>query len=418
MNNKNNVDISCPNCGTAIDVDEILYHQLESDIKKQYQTKMIEVEKNFEEKEDKLKKYQETLVQRAKEIEDKVQEQVKTSLKKEKEALQTSIKKDLEEQNAERYKTLQKELNEKSAQVVELNKTKAEIEKLKREKNNLRAEIELESQKALNEQLAEERTKMSKTLAEKSELKISEKEKIIDQLKEQLNEAQRKAEQGSMQLQGEVQELGIEEWLSGQFPLDDIEEIKKGARGGDCIQHVNTPHFRNCGMIYYESKRTKDFSKTWIEKFKNDIRDRGAHIGVLVTATMPKDMDRLGFVDGIWICTYNEFKGLCSVLRQNIIQLHMAVASQDNKGDKVNILYDYLTSNEFKLQIEGIVDGWSQMKSDLDSEKRSIQGLWKKREKQIEKVLLNTSQMYHSIRGIAGNSIERIDTLELPEGDE
>jgi hypothetical protein len=227
----------------------------------------------------------------------------------------------------------------------------------------------------------------------------------------------RKQEQGSMQLQGEVQELAIEEWLQAQFPLDSIEEIKKGARGGDCIQTVNTFSQQNCGKIYYESKRTKDFQGSWIEKFKADMREKGADIGVLVTEAMPSDMQRMGLRDGVWVCSYEEFKGLCGVLRESIIQVSSAIGSQVNKGDKMQLLYEYLTSNSFRMQVEAIVEGFSSMKSALESEKRAMQRIWKEREKQIEKVINNTIDMHASIRGIAGNAIQAVKALELPGED-
>ncbi|NQU86276.1 MAG: DUF2130 domain-containing protein, partial [Mariniphaga sp.] len=242
-------------------------------------------------------------------------------------------------------------------------------------------------------------------------------QKQLEDQKNLTEEMKRKQEQGSMQLQGEVQELAIEEWLAAQFPLDSIEEIKKGARGGDCIQIVNTRARQNCGAIYYESKRTKDFQPSWIEKFKADIRDKGANIGVLVTEVMPSDMYRMGLKDGIWICNYEEFKGLCAVIRESIVQLSMAVSSQENKGDKMHMLYDYLTSNTFRMQVEAIVEGFSQMKADLEGEKRSMQRIWKQREKQLEKVITNTIDMYGSIKGIAGNAIQAVKALELPEGE-
>jgi len=218
-----------------------------------------------------------------------------------------------------------------------------------------------------------------------------------------------------MQLQGEVQELAIENWLQNKFPLDTIEEIKKGVRGADCLQIVNTYNNQNCGTIYYESKRTQNFQASWIEKFKNDIRDKGANIGVLVTEVMPSDMNRMGLKDGVWICNYDEFKGLSMVLRQSIIELNNVINTQENKGDKMVMLYNYLTGNEFRLQVEGIVEGFTQMQADLISEKRSIQGHWKKREKQIEKVINNTNFMYSSIKGIAGNAIQDIQALEYEE---
>jgi hypothetical protein len=233
-------------------------------------------------------------------------------------------------------------------------------------------------------------------------------------MKEQMDIMKRKAEQGSMQLQGEVQELIIEEWLSASYPLDTIEEIKKGARGADCIQTINTRPATNCGKIYYESKRAKAFQPAWIEKFKIDIREKGANIGVLVTETLPVDMDRMGYREGIWICSFPEFKGLSNVLRESIISMHRVLSQQENRGDKMSLVYDFLTSNEFRLQVEAIVEGFTQMKIDLDSEKRAMASIWKKREKQIGKVLLNTSDMYSSIRGIAGNAVPAVRHLELP----
>ena len=181
-----------------------------------------------------------------------------------------------------------------------------------------------------------------------------------------------------MQLQGEVQELAIEKWLAESFPLDTIEPITKGKPGADCLQIVHTRSHQNCGSIYYESKRTKSFQPNWIEKFKTDIQKKNADIGVLVTESMPQDMKRMGKVKGIWVCTYQEFQGLCVVLRESLIQIHNVMDMQKNKGDKMVMLYDFLASNEFRLQVEGILEGFSQMKLDLESEKRSIQSIWKK----------------------------------------
>ena len=415
---KPEVNIKCPNCGEVIDVDKILYHQLEADIKQKFNSEIANVKKEYQNKELKLKSRFKQIEEKEKSIEENIVEQVKAKLAEEKLKLSDKIKKDIEEENSELIKSLQEELTNKSDKLKEFNKAKAEIERLKREKSELREKIELENQKKISETLENERKKIAKSEKEKSELKISEKEKVIEQLKEQLTIAQQKAEQGSMQLQGEVQELAIEDWLKDNFPLDEVTAIKQGARGADCLQTINTYELQNCGTIYYESKRTKDFQPSWIEKFKNDIRDKGANVGVLVTDQLPKGMDRMGLVNGIWVCTYQEFKGLCFVLRENIIAISNAVSSQENKGEKMVMLYDFLTSNEFKLQIEAIVEGFTQMQTDLNSEKRSIQGHWKKREKQIQKVLLNTNFMYNSIKGIAGNAIQPIKSLELPMPDD
>lgn len=263
--------------------------------------------------------------------------------------------------------------------------------------------------------LSVEKEKIKKQEEDKNELRFKELQKQLEDQRKLTEEMKRKQEQGSMQLQGEVQELAIEEWLSAQFPLDTIEEIKKGARGGDCIQIVNTRTQQNCGKIYYESKRTKDFQPGWIEKFKTDMRDKGADVGILVTEAMPSDMQRMGTRDGIWICNYEEFKGLCAVIRESVVQLSNAIASQENRGDKMHMLYDYLTGNTFRMQVDAIVEGFTSMKSALESEKRAMQRIWKEREKQIDKVTTNTIEMHASIRGIAGSAIQAVRLLELPE---
>lgn len=422
---KQDTKISCPNCGTSIDVQDILAHQLEDEIKKKYQEQLAkekkenearlqQIQKSQEEQAELLAKEQANFEEKKKQENRIFQERLEKQVKEERQRIELQVKAKITEENSEQLKALTQELNEKSEQVKELNRSKAEIEKLKREKGELKEAAEAEAQKRLNETLLAERDKIRKAEEERNELRFKEMKKQLEDQKKLTEEMKRKQEQGSMQLQGEVQELAIEEWLAAQFPLDSIEEIKKGARGGDCIQIVNTRMAQNCGSIYYESKRTKDFQPTWIEKFKADIRAKGANIGVLVTEVMPSDMDRMGLKDGIWICNYDEFKGLCAVLRQSIIQLNSAISSQENKGDKMHMLYDFLTSNTFRMQIEAIVEGFTQMKTDLETEKRSFQRIWKQREKQIDKVTLNTIEMHASIKGIAGNAIQAVKALELP----
>ena len=410
--------IKCPNCGTSIDVQDILAHQLEEKVREEFNQKLLSEKQKFSKREEELEKARIDFEEKKKRENELFQDRLEKSIKAEKEVLQSSIKKKLEEEQEEQMKMLQRELNEQSDKLKEFNIAKAEIEKLKREKTELKSAAEAEAQKKLNETLILEKDKIRKAEEEKNELKMKELYKQLEDQKKLTEEMKRKQEQGSMQLQGEVQELAIEEWLAQKFPLDGVEEIKKGARGGDCIQTVNTREAQNCGSIYYESKRTKDFQPSWIEKFKADIRDRNANIGVLVTNVLPSDMDRMGMRDGIWICTYEEFKGLCAVLRQSIIRFNSAVASQENKGDKMHMLYDFLTGNAFRMQVDAIVEGFSQLKIDLDTEKRSMQRIWKQREKQIEKVITSTVDMYGSIKGIAGNAVQSVKALELPGEDE
>jgi hypothetical protein len=410
---KNATQIECPNCHTVIDVQEILAHQLEDKLRKEFQGKLEGEKHNILKQQEDLEKSMLEFEEKKKNENKLFQEKLDLKLREERKILENTIRRSIVLEEQDRMDLLQKELAEKSEKLRELNKTKAEIEILKREKQEIKEQVEADSQLRLNTLLLEEKEKIKRQEESRMEMKFRELQKQLDDQKRLTEEMKRKQEQWSMQLQGEVQELAIEEWLISKFPLDNIEEIKKGARGGDCVQVINTRGSQNCGKIYYESKRTKDFQSSWIEKFKIDMREKGADIGVLVTEAMPGSFDRLGMIDGIWICSFEEFKNLSLVLRESMVKLSDAVSSQENKGDKMYMLYDFLTSNTFRYQIEAIVEGFSSLKVSLDTEKRSMQRIWKEREKQIDKVIESTIDMYGSIRGIAGNAVQSVKALEL-----
>lgn len=373
-----NSSIQCPNCGTQIDVNDILKHQIEDAIRKEYQQKAIQQSQEITKKEEALAKAKEDFEIKRKQENELFAERLEKEKKLAEQQIAEKLKAKLEEENQERINLMNKELAEKSEKLRELNKKEAEIAKLQREKLEMKEAIEAQAQKQLNEQILQEKDKIRKQVEEANELKFATLQKQLEDQKKLTEEMKRKQEQGSMQLQGEIMELAIEEYLASNFPLDTIDEVKKGANGADCLQIVNTREHQNCGTIYYESKRTKAFQQAWIEKFKNDIREKNATIGVLVTEVLPNDMDRMGMKEGIWICTFEEFKGLSAVLRQSLIQLSHAVQTQENKGDKMEMLYDFLTSNEFRLQVEGIVEGFSQMQIDLQKEKNAMQRIWKR----------------------------------------
>ena len=405
--------IKCPNCGTSIDVNDILKHQLEDTIRQEFQLKANQQAKELSAKNEELEVAKAEFEAKKKKENELFAERLEKETKAAEKEITAKLKAKLEEESKDRVAEMEKELAEKSTKLRELSKMEGEISKLQREKLEMKDAIEAAAQKQLNETLTLEREKIRKQEDDKNELKFKELQKQLEEQKKLTEEMKRKQEQGSMQLQGEVMELAIEEWLASQFPLDTIDEIKKGANGADCLQIVNTRELQNCGSIYYESKRTKAFQPAWIEKFKNDIRVKKANLGVLVTEVLPTGMDRMGLKDGIWICTYEEFKGLSGVLRQSLIQISQAVQSQENKGDKMAMLYDFLTSNEFHLQMEGIVEGFTQMQNDLNAEKNAMKRIWSQREKQIDKVTANAINMYGSIRQIAGNAVQSIKALEL-----
>jgi hypothetical protein len=410
----NDSKVTCPNCNAEIDVNSIISHQLEEQYKQKYQEQLNKERQKFNDQQESIKSEKEALEKARNELTEELNRKLNEKLVAERERIIMDTRQKLGAEQAQAISDLNRELEDKSQKLKDLNSKAAEVERLKREKNELRETIEAEKQKELNDRLAAEKEIIKKNEEEKNELKIKELLQQLETQKKLTEEMKRKQDQGSMQLQGEVQELAIEEWLRAKFPLDTIAEIKKGDRGADCLQTVNSYHRPNYGSIYYESKRTKKFDTAWLGKLKDDMRIKNANIGVLVTDTFPKDVDRMTLIDGIWVCSYPEFKGLCMVLRQSLIQLGDAIASQENKGDKMNMLYEYLVGNEFRSQVEAIVEGFTQMQIELIAEKKSIESHWKKREKQIEKVLKNTIHMYSSIKGIAGAAIQPIQLLELP----
>lgn len=401
--------VVCPSCGASFDVSRILYTQIEHEVRESIDAQLASERKRLKSEADNLEVARKALAVEREGLDESIRATVGEKLKNERQDLEKQLRTAIEEEKAEQYELMQAELTRKSDEVKELNKTKAEVEKLKREKAELKDEVEAEAQKRLNETLQEEKLK----LEQRMELKLGEKDGLIEQLRKQLQDAQRRAEQGSVQLQGETQELAIEEWLRESFPADTVQEIKKGVRGGDCLHVVKTAMQEDCGSIYYESKRTKKFQLKWVAKLKDDMREKRANIGVIVTESMPNELERMGLVDGVWVCSFEEFKGLCVVLREAVVRIGHAVASQENKADKLTLLYDYLTGSEFRLQVEGIVEGFVEMQADLGKERRAMESAWKKREKQIEKVLLNTNHMYSSIRGIAGSAVSAMPQLEF-----
>ncbi|HPQ99672.1 MAG TPA: DUF2130 domain-containing protein [Saprospiraceae bacterium] len=406
--------IICPHCGEVIKIEEALAHQLNEQVKLEIKQHRLKLEAAHAQRAKELEQQEEAFEAKKKQLNDLFRER----LEKEKVVIRDQMKQEVHLLYESQVKSQTEELQALMHQVHQLRGKEIELEQMKRRMELQRKEIELEYEKQMHERQRDLEVALSKRISEEMELKIREKDKQLEDQRRLIQEMQRKADQGSMQLQGEVQETAIEEWLRLQFPLDEIVEIKKGARGADCLQIVHTRQQKNAGTIYYESKRTKEFQGGWLEKFKSDMIQSNADVGILVTQTLPRDMERLGERSGVWICTFDEFKSLSYILRQTLIKINEVADHQKNKGDKMVMLYDYLTSNEFKMKMESIVDGFTQMHEDLQKEKNAMLRLWKQREKQIQKVLINTTEMYGDIKGIAGQSIPNVRQLELPIHDQ
>jgi hypothetical protein len=382
--------IICPNCGTQIDIDEILNHQAEEKYKKIYQDNLNALNIQQKEFEEKKKKENELF-----------QTKLNQKLEEEKIRIEQEQSKKANEKFELEIKRLAEEKQEQKEQINQLKKQQLDLlkkeELLEEDKKNFELKL-LQEKKQMKEALE---IQIKKESADENEIKLKQKDEQIEQIRKQLEEANRKANQGSMQIQGEAQEHLIEEFLRDNFPLDEIKEVAKGKRGADCIQVIHTRNKTNCGNIIYESKETKAWNNDWIEKLKQDKIQANADVAVLVTTSFPKNIERMSFVDGIWVCTLDEFKGLSFVLRDSLIKIDIANTSQLNKGDKMVMLYDYFTSTEFKSKWTAIREGFLAEKNMINKERETMEKLWSAREKNLEKIIRNAAQIQGDIEGIS-----------------
>jgi hypothetical protein len=336
--------------------------------------------------------------------------------------LAEKLKKDLGAQYDHKIKIMQQSESAMSKQVKDFQEKELAFLKQVQEIQTKEAELELELQRKLvaerenlKAQIQKEELERGSLKDQEYQLKVKELEKQLDDQRKLADEMKRKAEQGSMQMQGEVQELLLEELLKSSFPFDEIVEVGKGVRGADCIQVVRNNLGQEAGKIIYESKRTTAFAQEWIEKLKADMRSQGADIAIIVTQAFPKDMERFGEKEGVYICSYQEVKSVALLLRTALLKIYDTKKNQLNKGDKMSFLYDYLTSNEFNEQWKAIGEGFRQMRQSIQKERDAMEKLWKSREKQLEKVLLNAMHIKGSIEGIAGADSINMNLLEDDE---
>lgn len=410
--------VKCPNCKHEFQLGDAISAEIEGKIRARYVERFNKDQKDLADKERLVEQQLENIKKQQEDqeriIADKVRLQ-KSVLEQE------AIKKAAAEMQMQ-MELLNKELAEKAQKLKESQGKELEFLLKEKEIKNKEAELEITIQKKLQQEREQFTEQIKKQEQERNSLKEKEYQMQMLELKKQLDDQKklteemvRKQGQGSMQLQGEVHELALEDLLRSAFPFDTIEEVGKGVKGADAIHTVKNSLGQSCGKIIYESKNTKAFGGEWIDKLKHDMRNTQADIAVIVTETMPKDMDRFGMREGVWICNFSEIKSLAFVLRDCLIKIYAAQASQENKGDKMSMLYAYLTGVEFKQQIEAIVEGFTELQEGIQKEKNAMAKIWKEREKQLEKVLLNTTNFYGSVKGIAGNSIADIKKLELGE---
>jgi len=287
-----------------------------------------------------------------------------------------------------------------------LRKDKAALEERGRE-------LDLEVARKVDAEKQRLEESIRKTVGEEQSLKVKEKDKQIDDLKKLLDEAKRKSEQGSQELQGEVLELDIQAMLQQHFPHDVINPVPKGVRGADLVQEVRDGALRPCGSIVWETKNTKHWQASWLDKLKEDQRAVGGNLAVLVSVALPPEFGEFGRIDGVWIASLRAWPALATALREQLIQVAFAHAASEGKNEKMELMYRYLAGDQFRQRVQGIVEAFTEMQDQVNRERRAMERLWKEREKQIERVITNTVGMYGEMRGIVGATMPEIPALTL-----
>jgi len=413
--------ITCPNCKHEFAPEDAIAKSLEKEYEEKFNADRQKLLKQFSEQQQILEQQQKDFEKKKEKENELFAERIQKEKLKIENEVQEKLRKSISSDFENQLKILQQANNDNEEKLKSARQKELDFLKKVQELKNKEDEMEIALQKKLSEERVAltdliRRQEVEKNTIRENEhnLKLRELEKQLEDQKKLANEMKRKAEQGSMQLQGEVQETALEEILRNNFPFDAITEVGKGVRGADCIQLVRNNFGQECGKIIYESKRTENFGNDWIEKFKKDMRSTGADIAVLVTKKMPKEMDCFGLKEGIWICTFSEVKALANVLRDGIIRVYNSAKSQENKGDKMHLLYNYLTSNEFSEQWKAIREGFMSMKRSIQTERNAMEKMWKAREMQLSKVLLNSSHIQGSIEGIAGMDSIDLNLLDEP----
>ena len=436
--------IQCPECGTSIEISEVLSQKIEKDLRRSFTSKAkkqlqdaVESERKrvqeemsleiqdrdnrIQESEKKLRSLQEKELEIRQQIrqldarEKHFDEELDKRLKEEATKLEEELSLRVKEEAALEIEDIKNQLYETHSKIDAARKTELVLRKEIREAQESKKDLELEVQRKLDSErfIIEENAR--KKYAEQSQLKLKERDKQIADLRKSLDDAKRKSEQGSMETQGEALEIHLEEQLRTQFLHDIISPVLKGARGADLIQEVRDPSLVCCGSIIWEAKNTKKWQPAWLQKLRDDQRISSANIAVLVSAALPENIPHFGVIEGVWVASVQSYLPLAVALREQLIQIHFARSASKGKNEKMEFMYAYLSGSEFQQKIEGIVEAFTSMQDQINRERRAMEKLWKEREKQIQRITTNTVGMYGDIRGIIGSSVAPVKALELDD---
>lgn len=411
--------VVCPSCQTEIKLTESLAAPLLAQTRRQFQQQLAQKDAAIAQREQHLRTQEQRLADAQRELDAKVEAEVESKLTAARAQLIAEEARKAKLATAAELEAKARELTELSAvlaardaKLAEAQQAQAALIRKQRELDDAKRELELTVEKRVQDSLAEARAQAKREAEEGLKLRVLEKDQTIASMQQTIEELKRKAEQGSQQMQGEVQELELESLLRAKFPFDQIEPVPKGEFGGDTLQRVASPTGQPCGSILWESKRTKNWSDGWLVKLRDDQRAAKAEVAVLVTQALPKGIETFDVVDGVWITTARAALPVATVLRHSLQQLSLARQAGEGQQTKTEMVYQYLTGPRFRHRVEAIVEAFTSMQEDLDRERKTMLKQWAKRSAQIERVMSATVGMYGDLQGIAGKSLQEIEGLE------
>ncbi len=409
--------IICPACTTEIKLTESLAAPLLIATRQEYEQKFADQQLLITERETHLHTQQKELISAQQnmdaQVADKVTQERQRIVLEEAAKAKLASAGELETQ-ARQLAEFQTLIAEKNTKLEDAQKAQADFMRQKRALDDEKIALDLTIEQRVQNSINEVRDKAKKEMDESHKLKAAEKDELIASMQRKIEDLKQKAEQGSQQLQGEVLELALEELLRSRFPLDLIEPVGKGEFGGDCLQRVAGPMGQVCGSILWESKRTKNWSNGWLSKLRDDQRTAKAELSILITQTLPAEIESFGEINGVWIAAPQYAIPLVTSLRFALIEVFNSRLAQEGQQSKMEMVYGYLTGPRFKHRVEAIVEKFTDMQQDLDKEKKMMQRQWAKRQMQIEGVIESTAGMYGDLQGIAGRAFQEIEGLELP----
>ncbi|MBN1506552.1 MAG: DUF2130 domain-containing protein [Sedimentisphaerales bacterium] len=410
--------IICPNCKIEIEITEVMSAQLRTSIRNELEGELNATREQLKAQQvetqnlaSQLAGQQEELRRRAETIE----EQVRTRLSQERQSLEGKIRQQTQETLAVELKDRDERLGELKQQLKTAQEKELAVRKKERELEEKIENADLDVERRLGDERKKVREQALKELDEQHRLKLLEKEQQVEQLRRQIEDLKRSAEQGSQQAQGEVLEVALEQLLKDLFPTDSVEPVPKGVRGADVVQRVLDESGTDCGLILWESKRTRHWSKEWLPKLRDDLRTVGASRSVIVSEQLPEHIRYFGQVDGVWVASWACVHPVAVALREGLIAVAKSRRALEGQHGKMELVYNYLVGLEFYNRVSGIVEAFMTMRHDLDTERQAFQRCWAKREKQLQRVLVGTSGLYGDLQGIIGQSLPEIKGMRLAD---